>query len=343
MKASFLTFVFPLACLAFAPLAPAADAFFMPDGKTVITSVAGAPFTSLKGLAKIDIPSGKVTPIPLPPGFEEIDSIARGAEGEILFLAKDAVWVLKNGEPPRKIVSTAPLKHPSDLFVCTDKGSSVHDWLFVTGSEEPKNKDETIQRAFYGRKPGSKKFEAIFCRRVENAVAGAYSTDGRLFFVSSGDVWEGEIADSSTTGGWLGTLTGIRLAPVAFGNTDLANAGSLQVMQVCPAGKWVYTYLQGHHMGDLVRTPIPTKPAYGKGSAELPTLDAHYAALSRALAKTEVIPGDFEYCYGLCATEVNGKPQLFFYTRDGQPGAALMLWTGAGEPKLIGRLPPSKE
>ena len=38
------------------------------------------------------------------------------------------------------------------------------------------------------------------------------------------------------------------------------------------------------------------------------------------------------------ATEVNGKPRLFYIAPDEQ-GPAMQLWEGAGKPRLIGHLP----
>lgn len=322
--------------------ARAADAFFSPDGKTVTTSVS-LP-SAVSGLVRIDIASGKVTPLPLPAALKdaEITSLARGAEGETLFLANDAVWVLKDGEAARVLVSTAPLKNPSGLFIGTRKGSPVEDWLFITAQED---ENRPGWGTFYARKPGTKKFASIFCRRVEDAVAGIFSGDGRLFFVSSSDVWEGLIQPDADGGDRLGVLVGSRIAPLAFLNTDEANGGGMFVHAVCPAGKWLYAMMRGHHMAALVRTPLPAKPLYTGDDGGFPTVKDSYAAMAQSLSRAEIISEDLEDTFGFCATEVNGKPLVFFYTRPGEEnkGPALRIWTGSGALKTIGHLPKSKD
>ena len=317
-----------------------AEAFFSPDGKTVITTVAMP--SNIGSLAQIDIASGKVTPIALPAAFanEDIDSVARGADGEILFLAKNAVWVLKKSEAPRKVVSTDPVKNPTDLFVATKKGGALLDWLLISGTEDEK---DGAQRAFYARKPGGKNFKSVFCRRVENATSGAFAADGRMFFASGGDLWEGHI-DPESEGEVAGTLIGERIAAVAFANTDMANAGSLSLEVVCPAGKWIYCALGGHHMAAVIRTPRPTNANHeheGQGA-----LQASYRIQAQVLGGTEVIADLEDSIHGFCATEVDGKPLVFYYMRsndDNGDGRPLMLWKGSGAPKVIGHLPKSKE
>lgn len=328
---------------AFPPCIHGSEAFFSPDGKTVTTCMTGR-YVEL-GFRKIDIATGKSTLLPLPAALkdEEISSIARGADGEILFLAKDAVWVLKDGEAARKVVSTSPVKGAYDLFVGTKKGSATEDWLFVTGTtaEEPNGRG-----TFYARKPGGKQFDPIFCRRVEDATSGAFAADDRLFFVSSADLWMGDITANADDEGWRGVLVGDRLAPLAFKNTDEANGGGMFVSDVSPAGKWVYSALRGRHMAAIVRTPMPPKPAaQEEGTSLFQSVKESYAAQSQALSKTEIISEDLEDIWGFCATEANGKPLVFFYTRpeDPEKGAALMLWNGSGAPKVIGNLPKPKD
>jgi len=176
---------------------------------------------------------------------------------------------------------------------------------------------------------------------VEDATSGVFSADGRLFFASSGDLWEGTIEAQADVGGRLGVLIGARIAPLAFLNTDEANGGGMWLSEVRPGGKWLYCTLRGHHMGALVRTPLPPKALYNKDGGGFPTLKASYAAQIQSLSKTEVISEDLEDIYGFCVTETDGKPTVFFYARSGEDGKgpALMLWNGAGKPKVIGHLP----
>jgi len=62
--------------------------------------------------------------------------------------------------------------------------------------------------------------------------------------------------------------------------------------------------------------------------------------MSYSLNKTEVIADGLDHVDGFCATEVGGKPRLFYCgDADENKGPALMLWEGAGEPRVIGHLP----
>ncbi|WP_395753108.1 hypothetical protein [Prosthecobacter sp.] len=291
----------------------------------------------------MDIATGRITRAPLPPELkdESIESVAAGSEGEALFLAKNGVWVWTPGAatPVKHVCATAPVFNAADLFVATVPGTPLTDCLFVSGNETA---DATSRGTFYGRKPGSKQpFLSIFCRRVDDATSGIFSTDGRLFFVSHGDLWEGGIqVDDDTGTERLGTLVGARIAPLAVLNTDEANGGSMWVEHVAPAGKWIYAKLRGHHMAALVRTPMPAKPLYAPSSSDSPSTQDHLAAMSHALSKTEIITEDYEHVDAFCATEVGGKPRVFFCgdVEDGK-GPAMMLWEGAGKPRVFGHLP----
>ncbi len=316
------------------------EAFFSKDGRTVTMGLGGRGGS---GLVQVDIATGKITPAPLPAELkdESIESVAAGSEGEVLFLAKNGVWVWTPGAatPVKHVCATAPVVNATDLFVATVPGTPLTDCLFVTGNESA---DATSMGTFYGRKPGAKNaFLSIFCRRVSDATGGAFSADGRLFFISSGDVWEGGLqVDDDTGTERLGTLVGARIAPLGIMNTDEANAGSMWVQHVAPAGKWIYAKLRGHHMAAIMRTPLPAKPLYALGSADSPDSKTQLAAMSQALNKTEVIADGLDHADGFCATEVGGQPRLFYCgDADDDKGYALMLWEGAGQPHVIGHLP----
>ena len=316
------------------------EAFFSKDGRTVTMGLGGRGGS---GLVQVDIATGKITPAPLPAELkdESIESVAAGSEGEVLFLAKNGVWVWTPGAatPVKHVCATAPVVNATDLFVATVPGTPLTDCLFVTGNESA---DATSMGTFYGRKPGAKNaFLSIFCRRVSDATGGAFSADGRLFFISSGDVWEGGLqVDDDTGTERLGTLVGARIAPLGIMNTDEANAGSMWVQHVAPAGKWIYAKLRGHHMAAIMRTPLPAKPLYALGSADSPDSKTQLAAMSQALNKTEVIADGLDHADGFCATEVGGQPRLFYCgDADDDKGYALMLWEGSGQPRVIGHLP----
>ncbi len=315
------------------------EAFFSKDGSTVTMALGDRGY----GLMQVEIATGKITPAPLPAELkdEEINSVAAGSEGEALFLAKNGVWVWTPGAatPVKHVCATAPVVNATDLFVATVPGTPLTDCLFISGNETA---DATSMGTFYVRKPGTKNaFQSIFCRRVSDATGGVFSVDGRLFFVTNGDVWEGGIQMNPEPGtGWMGTLVGARLAPLAIMNTDEANAGSLWVQHVAPAGKWIYAELRGHHMASILRTPMPAKPLYAPGSEDSPSSKDHLAAMSHSLSKTEIVSEATEHVDGFCATEVGGKPRLFFCgDNEDEKGPALMLWEGTGEPRVIGHLP----
>ena len=316
------------------------EAFFSKDGRTVTMGLGGRGGS---GLVQVDIATGKITQAPLPAELkdESIESVAAGSEGEALFLAKNGVWVWTPGAatPVKHVCATAPAVNATDLFVATVPGTPLTDCLFVTGNETA---DATSPGVFYGRKPGVKNaFQSIFCRRVSDATGGVFSSDGRLFFLSRGDLWEGGIqVDDDTGTGRLGTLVGARIAPRGILNTDEANGGSLWLEHVAPAGKWIYAQLRGRHMAAILRTSMPDNPLYSPTSKDSPTTKDQLDAMAQSLSKTEIITDTMEHADGFCACEVGGKPRLFYVgDSEDDKGYALMLWEGSGQPRVIGHLP----
>ncbi len=322
----------------------AREAFFSKDGKTVTMGLANA----LSGLVQVDIATGKITQATLPKDLKDegIESVARGGDGEALFLAKDAVWVWTTGAAGvvKRVYSTAPVVGATDLFVATKPGTPLTDGLFVSGHVKDAAEAAYSAGSFYGRKPGSKSktFSSIFCRRVSDATGGVFSDDGRLFFISSGDLWEGGIAVDDDSGmERLGTLVGARIAPLAISNTDEANGGGMWVHHIAPAGNWIYVQLRGRHMATLLRTPMPAKPLHAPDADDFPTVKAQLDAMKQSLTQTQIIADDLGDVFGFCATEVAGKPQVFYCTRteaEGK-GPAMLLWEGAGQARVIGYLP----
>lgn len=302
--------------------ANAGSAFFAPDGKTVTLAPSN-------GLGSVDVETCAFKPLALPSKLqkEEIGSIARGADGEVLFVAQDAIWVLKGQEPARQICKTSPLQDVRDLVAVTDAQSPIKDWLMISAVGKPQDPKAPESRPLlYGRAPGDKGFGEIFCRRTPTVTSASFGPDGRFFFVCDGDVWEGSV--STGDDGWKGVLNGARIAPLATLSTNIANAGAMWVREVAVAGKWIYAVLSGHHMGAIVRTPLPTPQ-----TTEDPSIIDQYRTMAETLAKAEVITEDFEHFPNFCVCEVNGKPRLFFTNRQD-----LMLWEGK-EVKAIGKLP----
>ena len=319
----------------------AGEAFLSKDGKTVTMGLCNAR----SGLVQVDIATGAITAAPLPDELKDdcIESVAQGADGEALFLAKNAVWVWTPGAatPVVRVCSTAPVMNATDLFVATLPGTSLTDSLFVSGNETAA---ATSKGTFYARKPGgkSKTFVSVFCRRVSSATGGVFSADGRLFFINDGDVWEGGIEEEEEYDPLrFGTLVGARIAPLAVLNTDLANGGGMWVNHLAPAGKWIYACLRGRHMAAIVRTPMPAKPLYAPNTNDFPTVRMQFDAMSASLSKTEIIVDDLGDIFGFCATEVAGVPRLFYCTRtdvEGK-GPGLMLWEGTGKARAVGYFP----
>jgi hypothetical protein len=335
----FVVSILIVMALASSPCA-AGEAFFSRDGGTVTMGAGEAS----AGLVQVDIATGRITEAPLPAELKDafIESVAGGSEGEALFLANDAVWVWTPGAAGpsvKRVCDTAPVDGATDLFVATVPGTPLTDCLFVTGREKD---DTTSMGTLYGRKPGGKAFSSIFCRRVSDATGGVFSSDGRLFFVSNGDLWEGGIqVEEDAEIDRLGTLVGARIAPLAILNTDEANGGGMWVNGVAPAGKWLYVKLAGRHMATILRIPMPAKPLYAPNQDDFPTLEAQVDAMIQSLSHVEIITDDLENAFGFCATEVDGIPRVFFCSRTGVEGKgpAMMLWEGTGEARVIGYFP----
>lgn len=318
----------------------AGDAFFSPDGKVVTMGLNGLR----TGLVRVEVATGKITKAPLPKELAEayIESIARGSEGETLFIADDAVWVWKDDAKPavKRVCSTAPVVGATDLFVVTQEGSPLKDILFVSGNEK---EDGAAMPAMWGRRPGAKSFVQVFCRRVNGAAAGTPTSDGRFFFESGGDLWEGGITllDESDDLTRIGVLVGARIAPVAALNTDEGNGGGQWLSVMAVAGKSIFCGLRGRHMGTVVRVPVPEKPMYSPASEDFPSVKDQLDAMQASLKGAEVIAEDMDRLEGFCATEVNGKPRLFYVAPipDDEKGPAMQLWEGEGKPRVIGHLP----
>lgn len=336
-----------------APSSEAAEAVFTPDGKKVYFTLSYFE----PGLFQADIATGKVTEVALPAELKEkkddvmieINSLALGSEGEVLFLAKDAVWVAKEGSPVKRVFGTDGVANASGLFICTKPGHPFKDWVMVSATTK-EEADQGGRLTFFARMPGAKNtFRTVFCRRVEDALGGTWSADGRFFFISSGDVWEGDLEkeeDISDPEMIVGTLVGARFAPVAILNTDSANGGGLWAHQIAAAGSSVYVHLGARHTATLLRLPMTPKPLYASQESDLPELKAHLQAMAKSLQGAEVIFDESERIFALAATEVAGKPRVFFCTPpngEEKPGPVLMLWEGKGPARTIGNVPLKEE
>lgn len=318
----------PAASLAIALSVAAAHAdtaFFSADGKSVT-------FITRSGdsICTLDTETGKVAKLTLSAGAEKesLTSVCRGGDGEILLTTDTGVYV-HDAKGTRKLAA-APVKGDwpiMDLAAAPAKAGDVGDWLFLSGNDG----EEASRRVFYARKPGAKGFEAVFCRRVNKVGAAAFTADGRLFFSAESDLWEGSFTPLGD--GDKLVLNGVRIAPLAVLNTDEANSGSMHVEQVMVAGASLYVRLRGHHMGEIVRLPIPPAATTtgGEEGARSSTAAA-YRIQAGLLAKAQVITTDQEAIQTAAATAAGGVERLFYNN-----GAQLFLWDArSGKAKEVG-------
>ena len=317
-----------------APSVHANGAFFSADGKSVIF----LPRFKSGILWQLDVASGKLKALALPKELKGAlpTGIARGGEGETLLTAGKAAWVMKEDGTGKRLCDLGPAHEPSHLFAATAPGLPVTDWLFVT-ADDPADAGRQI---FFARKPGAKAFGKVFCRRVENVRAGAFTQDGRLFFAADGDLWEGSFDQEDEDPAMpVATLVGARMAPVATLNTDSANGGGMFVDALAPAGKWIYVGLRGHHMGCILRVPVAEKPLYSDAEGTFPDPQKHLEAMSATLAKTEVLVENAGSMDGFAACEVEGQPTVFYRGDNDDEGLALWLWTGQKPPRRLATEP----
>ena len=309
--------------------AHAGDSFFSADGKTVTF----APLSKPGVICRVDVGNGKITEFPLPRELKEatVTGLARGGQGEALFLAGTAAWVMKDDGTVKRITDLGKASGAENLFVATKPGTPLTDWLFLSGTEG-KESDSTV---FFGRKPGTKSFGQVFCRRVDNVNCGCFADDGRFFFSGGGDLWEGSIEPEENTQFMIATLIGARIAPVAMHNTDSGNGGNMFVSGLSAAGKWIYAGMRGHHMGCILRVPIPAKPIYTGSDGDVPEPKPHLEAMRSALEKTEVLVTGMEGLTAFAACEVEGKPRVFYRSES----TALWLWDASGAPREMAREP----
>ena len=301
-----------------ASFAQAGDAYFSPDGKTV-TYVSPLDQTLLQ---QVQLETKKLTTIPLAlPKDETVQSLTAGAEGEALLLTEKAAWV-HDAKGTRKLCDLGKISQASDLAAAPGKHPLLADWLFLAGTHP----EEASRRIFFARKPGEKTFKPTFCRRTHQVNAGAFSAEGRFFFAAEGDLWEGDFEPEDGEG-MMTTLSGVRIAPLAFLNTDGANGGSLYVDHLMPVGSSIYVALRGHHMGQLLRIAMSTQPALNEKSGANDDLKSHYAFLAKNLASVQIIEGSGEPIFNSAAIALPDTERVFY--SHGISNQHLFLWDKA--------------
>lgn len=304
-----------------AATSPADEAFFSADGKSV--TFVPRSFDA-NYLLKFDIASGKQEKIPLegPVAKEGVSSIARGAQEELLLTTPKGVYV-QDAKGTRKLAS-APVEGvlPINALAAAPATSAVvPDWLFVSG----KDADNEQIRLLYSRKPGTKTFEPMFIRRVDEIYAIAFAPNGRFFFGGDGDLWEGNFETMDNGTEVILALVGARIAPLGFFNTDTANGGSMYVDQIMVAGEGLYVRLRGHGLSELVRVPMPAVSALDEKDGVMTDTAASYRLQALMLSHTEVISTQpFEIKLS-AATAIGGNELLFFRASD-DDGLGLYIW-----------------
>ncbi len=301
--------------------AHAGEAVFAKDGQ----SVAFTSFFNEDSILRLDLGTRKLETVALGAAVkgQHITSLTSGGDGELLFLTEKAAWV-NDAKGTRRLCNVGAVKYPRDLVAAPAKAAGVADWLFLSGPRSAEDGGGGTE--FYGRKPGDKAFTSMFCRRVNSVWAGAFASDGRFFFAGEGDLWEGSF-DPEPAGGGLGSLSGVRIAPLAMMNTDSGNGGNLWVTQVMPAGKSIYVRLRGTHMGELLRVPMNPVPALDEKSGAMGSLEDHYKYLSKSLASVQRIETSGDDITASAAAVRGGDEVVFFRTRVGGGKWGLMLWS----------------
>ena len=312
--------------LLFVATGHANDAFFSPDG----TSVTFVPIFDDGALRRVDLQTKKVEKVALGlPKGQGVVALAPGGDGEVLLLTEKSVWV-HDAKGTRKVCDLGEAKDPGHLAVAPSKDAHLADWMFIAGA----NKESQSRRIFYARKPGEKTFKATFCRRVGGVGASAFTADGRFFFANDGDLWEGGF-EKDDDGNGMTVTNGVRIAPLAFLNTDAANGGSMHVDSIMPAGTGIYVALRGHHMGQLVRIAMNPKPAPVEGSGANDALKDHYAYLAKSLASVQLIETDGDTIRNPAAISVKDSERVFF--TQGTAPIKMYLWDKAtGKTEQVG-------
>lgn len=290
----------------------AGSGFFSADGKTVTF----APSGEQGCLIRVELESGKVERLSLgsDASKQEVLSVCRGADGKALFTTETGVFVF-DSKGTRKLASP-PAEAKSamrDLAVAPDTARHVGDWMFVSAI---KKEGDLTRRWFYARKPGQPDFQEVFCRRLRFASDGVFTASGRFFFVGEDDLWEGKFGGGAAEGDH--SIDAVRVAPLAFLETDFGNAGAMYVREILVAGDFLYVTLQGHHLHEVVRVPVLDPPSYEVD------LKANYRRQMEMLSKAEVIEelaDEREWC--LAAANVKGTEMIAL---TGPAGHANELW-----------------
>jgi len=318
--------------LAFTASAIAADAVFSHDGKFItLTPLTG----TADHLWRVDLKTKIIDNIPLDlPKGQAVRSLAGGAEGELLVLTGEAVYV-HDAKGTKELCDTSGVGDVKDLATVPPKATGgMADWLIVTGIDKNGPEPHT-RRTYYARKPGEKSFKPVFCRRIDQVGEGYFTPGGRFFFRADNALWEGSFEDGPDIGP---ALVAAGIAPLAYCDSNTSNTGQYRVSDaVAVAGKSVYVALSGRHGADLLlRVTMPAKPPTCDGTESGDALVAHYAMQAEVLSAVKVLADDTNI-ESLAAALINGEERVFYISQPHHGTSQMMLWTSrADKAEVIG-------
>ena len=334
MRHLFLHGILSIASIA---VAMAGGAVFSPDGNSVTL----LPLTGTANeLWRVDLQTKVVGKIPLGlPEGQAAKSLAGGADGELLLLTAEAVYV-HSDKGTKKLCDTSGVKDANDLAVVPPKaGSGMADWLIVSGIDKDAPED-SARRTYYARKPGGKSFDPVFCRRIESVGEGAFTPDGRFLFIADGALWDGsfEHLNDSPPDQWQVMLEGTGIAPLAYCDSNFSNTGAYIVGDTTAvAGKFIYVALSGRHGTDvLLRVTMPAESPPCDGTDSVEALAAHYAMQAKVLSSVKVLD-QISNIQSLAAVVVKGEERVLCISDNHNGTSQMILWTSkAGKAEVIG-------
>lgn len=325
-----------LTVISLATTVHAGNSVFSADGKSIYL----VPLNEGSGLYHIDLTTGKqqsMRPI-LNLGKDVIKAVARNAAGEILLCTGKAIWKWQGKAGTAQKWLDLPADFSCRDFSCTmGKGAVPAGTVFLHGTRESEQSFSLMTWS-----TTQKKWFGAYCRRNEPYSAPQTNNDGRMFFASDSDLWEGTMipeTDDSPEMTIAGSIEGCRIAPLAMMNADNGNSGSMLVGEVVVAGTKVYSLLQGVHMGALLETPAPAKPLYAnEESNEHPELATQYKIMQESLAQTKIHYSGGP-CDALSVYEKSPADYLVFWRQDHEGERAWMLMKANDQAKKIGTEP----
>jgi hypothetical protein len=138
------------------------------------------------------------------------------------------------------------------LLLCHGTGKNYREWW----------------PAYYLREQELKPTSLVL-RRVNALVGAVFDRDGHLFFVSGGDIWEGDIS-KPTEPEDLPAVEADRFAPVAILETANTTPNSTGGRKLAIAGRTLYaqmTRMGGSGWGEMISVRWPGKPKTDEGKA----------------------------------------------------------------------------